>query len=563
MLNEVRSEVTAMQLRIISSLEKVFADEPLKAPERTAFSGFENECISFQLAICGDAQTHRYPLSLKAESALDCLRIRSVRSVPVRLATLADADDYYLRKTPGLYPDLLRDTAPEDPAGDLYGYDGQWQCFWIDVEPAGRVQPGTYPIMLTVYHKVTGEALGSAEAQVTILPGKLPGQTLKRTSWFHSDCLAQYYGVPVFSEEYWRIVENFVALAGRRGYNMLLTPLFTPPLDTKVGGERLTVQLVDVTLTENGYVFGFEKLHRWVEMARRCGIQYFEMSHLFTQWGAKHAPKIMATVQGEPKRIFGWETIATSDEYAQFLRAFLPQLMQEIKALGIKENTYFHISDEPKTETLDDYQAARALVAPYVEDCTIMDALSEYAFYASGAVTCPIPATNHIAPFLEHEVPDLWTYYCVGQYKDVSNTFIAMPSARTRMIGVQLYRYNLAGFLQWGYNFYNSMWSTHAVNPYFTTDSDGCFPAGDAFDVYPGADGQPEESLRVMVWLQALQDLRALRWLESLIGREKTLEILLNCAEGPLTWAEYPHDEAFFDRLRERVNAEILAVYRV
>ena len=547
-----------MQMRIISSLEKVFADEPLKAPEKTAFEGFENECISFQMAICGDVQTHCEPLSLRAESALDCLRIRSVRSVPVRLATLADADDNYLRKTPGLYPDLLRDVAPEDMAGDLYGYDGQWQCFWIDVEPEGKVQPGTYPVLLTVYNKQTDEALCSATVQVTILPGTLPEQTLKRTSWFHSDCLAQYYGVAVFSEEYWRIVENFVALAAKRGYNMLLTPLFTPPLDTQVGGERLTVQLVDVTVTESGYAFGFEKLHRWVSMAQRCGIKYFEMSHLFTQWGARHAPKIMAMKDGALQRIFGWETEATGAEYAQFLRAFLPQFMAELKVLGIRENTYFHISDEPKEEMLEDYKAARALVAPYVEDCIIMDALSDYAFYEKGVVTCPIPALNHLEPFLQNNVPDLWTYYCVGQYKDVTNLFIAMPSVRTRMLGVQLYRYNLAGFLQWGYNFYNSVRSTHTIDPYFTTDSDGRYPAGDALHVYPGRDGQPEDSLRLMVLQQAMQDLRALRWLESLIGREKTLEMLLDCAQGPLTLTEYPRDAAFFERLRERINVAIL-----
>lgn len=552
-----------LQMKLISSLEKIFADEPLRAQEKTAFSGFENECISFQVAVCGDQSTHTLSASLKAESPLDsCLRIRTVRCVPVRLSTLPGADDHYLRKAPGLYPDLLRDVCKHDPAGDMYLYDGQWQCFWIDVEPAGRVSPGVYPITLTLYNKLTNEALCSLSAQVTILPGCLPEQTLKRTSWFHSDCLAQYYRVPVFSEDYWRIVENFVALAVKRGYNMLLTPLFTPPLDTQIGGERLTVQLIDVTVTNGQYTFGFEKLRRWVDMAQRCGMKYFEMSHLFTQWGAKHAPKIMAMVDGAYQRIFGWETPATGAEYARFLRCFLPQLMTEIKRLGIKEQTHFHISGEPNLDMMEDYKAARALVAPYVEDCIIMDALSNYEFYSSGAVTCPIPSLNHLEPFLENNVPHLWTYYCVGQYKDVTNLFIAMPSARTRMLGVQLYRYDLAGFLQWGYNFYNSCWSTHPVDPYFTADADGRFPAGDPFHVYPGANGQPEDSLRLMVLQQAMQDLRALRWLESLIGREKTLELLLDCAEGPLTLTEYPHENAFFERLRERVNVAILAQTR-
>ena len=41
---------------------------------------------------------------------------------------------------------------------------------------------------------------------------------------------------------------------------MLLTPVFTPPLDTAVGGERRTVQLVDVKAEGNQYTFGFANL---------------------------------------------------------------------------------------------------------------------------------------------------------------------------------------------------------------------------------------------------------------------------------------------------------------
>ncbi len=64
------------------------------------------------------------------------------------------------------------------------------------------------------------------------------------TEWFHSDYLADYYHVDVFSEEYWRIVENFLRKAKERGVNMILTPILTLPLDTLIGGERTTTQLV-------------------------------------------------------------------------------------------------------------------------------------------------------------------------------------------------------------------------------------------------------------------------------------------------------------------------------
>ena len=166
-----------------------------------------------------------------------------------------------------------------------------------------------------------------------------------------------------------------------------------------MGGERLTTQLVDVFVNGGKYSFGFDKLIRWIEICKRAGVEYYEMAHLFTQWGALYTPKIMATVDGTYKRIFGWDVSATSDEYKAFVAEYLPALREVLRQQGIEQNTYFHISDEPSGEHIEAYKAARKVVEPYLKGCIIMDALSEYAFYESGAVTKPVPANNAIEPF--------------------------------------------------------------------------------------------------------------------------------------------------------------------
>lgn len=538
---------------------KVFPDEPVREEwTRSQFEGFQNETISFQAAFCGMAEYDRRPVVLRAESPLKKqIRIRTVLSVPVRLAALPGADDNYLRKTPGLYPDLLRDQQPENPLAILRVQTEQWQSFWIDVEPEDECEPGVYPVELRLVTADDETVLASASISVTILPGRLPAQKLIRTHWFHTDCLAEYYRVPVFSEERWTIIENFIRTAVRRGCTMILTPLFTPPLDTAPGGERLTVQLVDVNVCKGAYTFGFDRLERWVEICRRCGVAYLEMSHLFTQWGAAAAPKIIATVDGEEKRLFGWETDAHGEAYAHFLSEFLPALMKKLNELGVAERAYFHISDEPSLDHLESYRHACSLVKPYLQGRPVIDALSDFAFYQTSALEKPVVALDHLEPFLQAGVPGLWTYYCVGQYRDVTNSFMAMPAARTRMLGVQLYRYQLEGFLQWGYNFYHTQLSLANLNPYEVTDAGGVFPSGDAFQVYPGRDGKPEESIRFMLNHLAMQDLRALEALEALQGREQVLRLLEECAQGSLTLTDYPRDAAFFDRLRQRVNKEL------
>src|SRR5690606_12091277 len=135
----------------------------------------------------------------------------------------------------------------------------------------------------------------------------------------------------------------------------------------------------------------------------------------------------------------------------------------------------------------------------------------------------PVVASNHIQPFIDHQVPGLWTYYCCSQNVDVSNRFMAMPSARNRVIATQLFKYDIEGFLHWGYNFYNSQFSKEPIDPYKITDAKKGFPSGDPFLVYPGKKGEAYPSIRLKVFYQALQDLRAFQWLAELEGKEEVL----------------------------------------
>lgn len=119
--------------------------------------------------------------------------------------------------------------------------------------------------------------------ELTMIESQLPKQTLIHTEWFYVDCLATWYEVEVFSEENWQRIDQFMKTAVDHGINMILTPIFTPPLETQVGGDRPTVQLVDVEKSGDTYRFGFDKLSRWVELCRTNGMEYLEFSHLFSQ----------------------------------------------------------------------------------------------------------------------------------------------------------------------------------------------------------------------------------------------------------------------------------------
>lgn len=514
---------------IISSLDKCFLDSKISEFEtiRNAYV-YRNGILSFQIALTENYSysPHCRFFQISAEGIdKDAVSFRTVEHIPSYLPAYPTRYDAgYLRTTPGLFPDML---APLQKEGCVPCVACQLRTVWVDID-AKNLADGRHDILFKLNLE---EETCELPLSLTVISAELPEVDFPVTQWFHYDCLAQYYNVPVFSERHWEIIENFVKTYVRCGNNMLLTPVFTPPLDTYVGGERQTVQLVGVTLDSDGnYSFDFSLLTRFMDMADRQGIKYFEISHLFTQWGAKHAPKIMAETPEGYRRIFGWETDATGKEYTRFLRTFIPELTAFLKARGVDKRCVFHISDEPIGEVLEDYIKSKNSISDLLDGYVIMDALSDIDFYRRGVSNNPIPGTNHIEPFIEAYEEEgktgLWAYYCCAQNINVSNRFFASPGARTRYIGTQFYRYRIGGFLHWGYNFYNNQGSYDAVNPIADSTGNYFVPSGDTYSVYPAQDGTALESMRILQFREGLDDMRALYLAESLVGREKVLEII-------------------------------------
>ena len=543
--------------KIVSSMDKCFLDGNIyELREVSRFSTLKNERLSLQLAYSETTTwaNHRRLLKLRVEGALaPYVRVRKVQSVPVAMPVYPNRyDENYLRTTPGMYPDLLLPLSYDD---SIVVSAGQLHAVWLDVCPDGELPVGDHELTLVL---TEGESVVTSQrATVHVIDATLPDHGIRVTQWFHTDCLAQYYRVEVFSARYWEIVESFARTAVKNGINTLLTPIFTPPLDTRVGGERLTVQLVGVERTSGAYSFDFSRLDRWIDMCDRVGVKYLEMAHLFTQWGAAHAPKVMATVDGEYRRLFGWDTDATGEEYPAFLRAFIPSLLAHLKARGDDGRCIFHISDEPNEHHLEQYRASKAIVSELLSDYLCIDALSNVEFYRQGVVEHPVPASNHIEDFIKAGVPDLWTYYCCTQCQgNVSNRFIAMPGARTRCIGMQLFKYDIVGFLQWGYNFYNNQFSYDTVNPFLDTCGDYFAPGGDCFSVYPAPDGTPYESMRILQFADALSDLAAMRLASSLCGKEAVVAEAERVA-GEIRFNRSLSSSADMLAVREAINAMI------
>ncbi len=543
-----------IQVKTLSPLEKVFCRPELNADEITRISGLRGETVSFQIAVCADLRAEA-ACRVRSETELN-VTVRETGLVPCTIPAMRE-DPFILTSLPGLFPDPLLPIESEwinlSPCN--------WHSFWLSVKIPEDSTASAAELRIEVevrdFYLPERSTSHAVILPLEIVPERLPEQKLKNINWFYADCIMTRYKVACWSREHWELLEQYFRNMAEHGNNILLTPLWTVPLDTGIGRERPTVQLLDISFENGTYHFDFTRLEKWIALARHSGIHMFEFSHAFTQWGAKYTPKIIVKVDGIEEKRFGWHVAADAPEYAEFLQALMAELIPFLKERNLEKKCYFHVSDEPALKDIDSYRKAMNLMKSLVGDFPILDALSRIDFLEQGISECPVPGTPEIETFMKAPLKERWVYYAGFWENGLPNRQFGMPSIRNRIMGTLLYLYDLDGFLHWGYNFwYTAHCSNLDIDPYLETDAGRKFCGGGSFMVYPGKKG-PVDSLHFEVFHDGLQDLRAMRLLEEKIGRDAVVALIHEGLSYQISMTRYPHKAEWLLKMRERINREL------
>ena len=545
-----------LNIKLLDSMTKVMPTSKLPVcREYLRGSALRGEVFSFQAAYnCPEGRIEEIQIEVTGPLA-EYTRVRSVGVVPGGMLTTHCFDENILTDQAGMFPDPLYDITENG----VVAVPAQYRAVYIQVRIPADQAPGSYEFKLR-FSQQEKEVNVEKKFTLEVVDALLPRQRIDHTEWFYCDCISNYYNCEVWSEEFWQLLENYFRNMADHGITQILTPVLTPPLDTAVGAERKTAQLLDIETDGKGnWSFKFDRLQRWFDLAKKCGLRRFEFSHIFTQWGAEFAPKVIAKTPEGINKVFGWETKSDSVEYTTFIKAMIGALADYVEKAGMLDCCCMHISDEPQEKDFERYRKNLAMIRKVTRDrIPVCDALSHLGLFNEGENCYPVPIINKVPEFRKAGIGYMWTYYCCGPETVTTNRFLHYPGGRIRVLGLQLFNDRIDGFLHWGFNFWNARLSRHEIDPYCSTDAGGLFPAGDPFLVYPGKDGHPVDSIRYELIREAFQDHRALVLLAELYGDEqKAIDFLRKLCGGELSVFNYPVSEEALGNVRHMINMEI------
>jgi hypothetical protein len=189
----------------------------------------------------------------------------------------------------------------------------------------------------------------------------------------------------------------------------------------------------------------------------------------------------------------------------------LPALYRNIREKGWEQIYLQHIADEPIEENVNTYIKISKFVKKLVPEVKIIEACHTHKL--ENMVDVWVPQMNFLNEGLDFYTlqqkkgNEAWFYTCLNPKGEYANRFIEQPLIKTRLLHWVNFKYNIPGYLHWGYNHWgNSEGMSGSEDPY--EDASGIqlpggniLPGGDSYIVYPG-----EKSIFPSIRLEAMRD---------------------------------------------------------
>jgi hypothetical protein len=396
-----------------------------------------------------------------------------------------------IRKAPALFPDYLM------AEKRLNMKKGQYQAVWLTIHIPESIPPGTYRGNITVA-SAGGERM--IPLNLTIYPFQMPADRhLKITEWYSTRHFERFHGISdPFSDEWFAMLKIYAENMVQHRQNIFQVPMNTIRIERQEDGSldfnfSRFDQIANI-FWETGKMDYLET----GELARFGEKAWFDTEILwkdFTVFDLKKEVEI--TLPGE-----------------EVIPSLLPAFENHLRSKGWLYKTLFHVKDEPTLRNVPAWKEKSSLIRQYAPDLVRIDAIE--STYLFDELEIAVPKLDLLAGWFEvyneaaREGTEMW-FYTVGIYQGprFPNKTIDMPLIDSRIMHWLNYRFDLEGYLHWGWN----QWTD---NPFQETG----MHIGDGWHVYPAKHGVLN-SLRWEQMRNGIQDYEYLWLLEDQVRQLK------------------------------------------
>lgn len=395
------------------------------------------------------------------------------------------------RAAPARFPDCLSEERQCDVA------NGALKAIYLTLRIPADAEPGEYRGSLTVS---SGDAAAAMPITLTVYPLTLPEQRhLLVVEWLSTGQFKKFHGVESEqSDRYWQILRAYAKNMAEHRHNTF----------------KISLSLIKTTVDVDGnYSLDFTSFDRFAQVFWETG----RMDAMETGFVAQHVPggwsnpiklreffTVYEKAGGKARKVGGEE----------FLAKFLPAFVSHLRERKWLDKTLFHICDEPANHNVTGWQQASDFVHRHAPELRRIDAIETP--HCLDRLEVWVPKLDHLSTWqcafeeAQRRGNEMW-FYTVGIYQGgaLMNKTVDVPLIDTRLMHWLNYRYDLKGYLHWGFNSWTSdPWEAPGLH------------RGDGWHVYPKRDGLLD-SLRWEQMRDGLQDYECLWLLE-----DKTRQIM-------------------------------------
>ena len=436
------------------------------------------------------------------ENTLSSVKVGYIGYVSVGRNTPNHSRDK-LNPVSGLYPDPILEIENIDLMAN------ETQPIWITIEIPKDAMPGMYKGEVILTGEMDGQQFEiKRPIQVKVYPVTIRETRLWVTNWYNTSPgniqhVMKGKEVAPYSEDYWTFVRMLASKMAEYRQNVsIISPL----------------RLADYGLDGDGnYTIDFTNFDRSVDIFIEEGvIGRIEGGHIGTRLAGWVSDFVVFTPVIEEDTTYFKKFSIKNDTARAFYSDFIPALSKHLKEKGWDDIYMQHLMDEPTPANVDTYIEIANFIDELAPDLKIVEACHSKDVNQTVDIWVPQLDYMHIDyDFYKERAEqgdEIWFYTCLNPKGEYANRFIELPLIKTRIIHWINYRFNIPGYLHWGFNFWRG------GDPFVETtsiqlESGTILPGGDAWICYPG-DHKILSSIRLEAMRDGIVDYELLSMLE-------------------------------------------------